>query len=75
MFCVSAMVLLNEAVPVSLKGSVEGVFYLLWGIGFFLAPPLISRLGDAWGYNTIFLICAAVVMAEMGAFSISRKTP
>ena len=75
MFCVSAMVLLNEAVPVSLKGSVSGVFYLLWGIGFFLAPPLISRLGDAWGYNTIFLICAAVVMAEMGAFSISRKTP
>lgn len=75
MFCVSAMVLLNEAVPVSLKGSVSGVFYLLWGIGFFLAPPLISRLGDAWGYKSIFLICAVVVLAEMGAFSISRKTP
>jgi len=75
MFCVSAMVLLNEAVPVSLKGSVSGVFYLLWGIGFFLAPPMISGLGDAWGYKRIFLICGAVVITEMGAFSISRKTP
>jgi len=36
---------------------------------------MISGLGDAWGYKRIFLICGAVVITEMGAFSISRKTP
>lgn len=65
MFCVSAMVLLNEAVPGSLKGSISGVFFLLWGLGFFSVPPILSTLGEVVGFHTTFLGFGGVIFAEM----------
>lgn len=67
MFCVSAMVLLNEAVPASLKGSISGVFYVLWGIGFFLVPPLLTRIGGPFGYHAAFLGAAVLILVELAA--------
>lgn len=67
MFCVSAMVLLNEAVPISLKGAVSGTFFGLWGLGFFAVPPILTRLGGLIGYGMTFSIFAAVIMAELFA--------
>lgn len=67
MFCISAMVLLNEAVPASLKGSISGVFYLLWGLGFFLVPPVLAKLGGTFGYKGVFLLAAVAVLAELFA--------
>jgi MFS family permease len=67
MFCISAMVILNEAVPVSLKGAISGVFYLLWGLGFFLVPPILTRLGGAIGYHAVFSVAALVIFAELVA--------
>ena len=74
MFCVSAMVMLNESVPVSLKGSISGVFYVLWGIGFFLVPPLLTRLGGAFGYQAVFLASAAIVLVELAALRAGPGT-
>lgn len=44
-FCVSALAWLNGCVGDSLKGTVSGTFYLLWGVGFFSAPPLLGLSG------------------------------
>lgn len=71
MFCISAMVLLNEAVPASLKGSISGVFYVLWGLGFFLVPPAMTRLGGSFGYEAVFLAAGAVLLAELFALRMS----
>jgi len=70
MFCISAMVLLNEAVPVSLKGAISGVFYLLWGLGFFLVPPGLTQLGASLGYGGVFAFAAVVVLVELFALRI-----
>jgi MFS family permease len=70
MFCISAMVLLNEAVPVSLKGAISGVFYLLWGLGFFLVPPVLTKLGAILGYGGVFAFAAVVVLVELFALRI-----
>ena len=67
MFCVSAMVLLNESVPASMKGSISGVFYVLWGIGFFLMPPFLTRIGSTFGYHAVFLGAAALILVELAA--------
>ncbi|MBN1332685.1 MAG: MFS transporter [Synergistales bacterium] len=72
MFCVSSMVLLNDAVPDSLKGSISGVFYLLWGIGFFLVPPLIASTGGFLGYGPVFLLSAGMFLLELMAL---RRDP
>lgn len=74
MFCVSAMVLLNEAVPASMKGSISGVFYVLWGLGYFLAPPLLTKLGGALGYHAVFAGAAALILAELAALRVGSGT-
>lgn len=66
-FCVSAMASLVEAVPATLKGSASAVFYVLWGLGYFLAPPALSALGGAVGFRAAFPIVGAVVLAEFAA--------
>ena len=72
MFCVSALALLCEAVPPSLRGSASGLFYLLWGIGYFLMPPLLSWAGGLVGYGTLFPLVGLLFLAELVAL---RLTP
>lgn len=74
MFCVSAMVLLNEAVPASMKGSISGIFYVLWGVGYFLAPPLLTRIGSAFGYHAVFSSAAILILVELAALRIGTRT-
>nr|HPI97997.1 MFS transporter [Synergistales bacterium] len=69
MFCVSSLALLNEAVPDSLKGSISGLFYLLWGIGYFLFPPLMANLGRYLDFHMLFPILSFVVLAELIALA------
>lgn len=73
MFCVSSLALLNEAVPDSMKGSISGVFYLLWGIGYFLLPPLMANLGGFLGFRMLFSTFAAVVLAELIALALKPE--
>ncbi len=72
MFCIASMILLNETVPVSMKGSISGVFYLLWGAGYFLGPPLFTAAGELMGYGAAFLAIAFLVFAEL---FLLRKNP
>jgi len=74
MFCISAMVILNEAVPVSLKGSISGVFYLLWGLGYFLVPPVLAKVGGAIGYRAVFFLAALAVLGELAALRTKPGT-
>ena len=73
MFCVSAMTLLNETMPDSLKGSISGVFYLFWGIGFFLIPPGVAKLGALLGYSRVFPILAVLVCLNLLALRGQQK--
>ena len=63
--CVSAMAALSDAVPAAMKGSASAAFYVLWGLGYFLAPPALSALGDAVGFRAAFLVVAVAVLAEL----------
>jgi len=72
MFCVSSMVLLNDAVPDQLKGSISGVFYLLWGIGFFLVPPALAYAGALLGFGCLFPLAALVVLVELVALRFNQ---
>ncbi len=73
MFCVSSMVLLNQAAPYYLKGSISGVFCLLWGIGYFILPAAMAQLGQILDYHVLFALLASAAMVE--AVFVSRKKP
>ena len=73
MFCVSALALLQEAVPPSLRGSASGLFYLLWGIGYFALPPLLGWASATFGYEAPFLGTASLFAAEALALRLSPK--
>ncbi len=73
MFCIASMVLLNERVPASLKGSISGVFYLLWGVGYFLGPPFFTAAGELMGYGPAFSAAAVIVLMEL--FLLRQNPP
>lgn len=59
---------LGTETPEELRGTVSGAYYLFWGVGYFLGPPLLGAFGDAAGYEAAFPCLAAVLSA--GAFWI-----
>lgn len=66
-FCVSSMAYLNESVPESSRATISGSYYLAWGLGYFLGPLVVGRLGEALhpqaGYWVLaFLIAAHAVL-------------
>lgn len=73
MFCVSALALLQEALPLSLRGSASGLFYLLWGVGYFLMPPLLGWAGTALGQATIFPLTALLFAAEAAVLRLTSE--
>lgn len=44
MFCVSALAFLNASVPETLKGTISGLFYFFWGIGYFTGPLILGKM-------------------------------
>lgn len=71
MFCVSSLALLQEALPLSLRGSASGLFYLLWGVGYFLMPPLLGWFGATFGQGMIFPLMALLFAAETVVLRLS----
>lgn len=70
-FHLASMAFLNESVPDSLKGTISGTYYLFWGIGMFLGPPIItltaatiSFQASMTGYS-LLLILIAVGMVKL----------
>ena len=71
-FHVASMAWLNDRAALSLKGTISGLYYLAWGIGFFAGPPLTGKLGDALGYRTAFAVFAALLLFEGAVLSRMR---
>ncbi len=76
-FCVSALAWLNNCVGDSLKGTVSGTFYLLWGVGFFSAPPLLGSSGTILKAATGFYLMALCyfVQAVLLGLVLYRHNP
>jgi predicted MFS family arabinose efflux permease len=64
------MMALSDAVPAAMKRSASAVFYVSWGLGYFLVPPALSALGDAIGLRAVFFLVGAAALAE---FAVVRK--
>lgn len=71
-FCVSALAWLNDAVGDSLKGTVSGAFYLLWGIGFFSGPLLLASPGKCFNGLTGFHLLAMLYFFQAVLLSLIR---
>jgi len=69
-FCVASMAYLNDCVPVSLKGTISGSYYLAWGCGYFLGPVMVGGLGEAG-----FIVLAALFAVQALAQHRSRPLP
>ena len=54
-FLLSSMTYLNGSVPDGMKGTVSGVFYLCWGVGYFAGPLAIGYLGKLAGFPACFV--------------------
>ncbi len=49
-FCIASMTFLQGAVPDALKGTTGGAYYLFWGLGMFVGPPLFTMMAQGQGY-------------------------
>ncbi len=74
MFCVAAMAFLNEAVPDSLKGSISGIFFVFWGVGFFFVPPIMTHVAGIVGYPVLFLGFSALLLLELLALKLRNRS-
>ncbi len=72
-FCVTAMAFLNESVPRSLKGTVSGAFYFSWGVGFFIGPLILGKLGHSDHWQTGFLLLAGLILIELILLCLAAK--
>ncbi|WP_371380284.1 MFS transporter [Sporomusa aerivorans] len=61
-FYLASMSYLNEIVPNDLKGTISGAYYLFWGIGMFFGPPIMSRVSDAFSFQTAFVIYSFLIV-------------
>jgi len=73
-FCVSSMAYLNESVPEALRASVSGSYYLAWGLGYFLGPLVVGRLGEAM-YPQAGYYLLALLIAMQAALSLRVLRP
>lgn len=63
-FYLSSMAFLNETVPDTLKGTVSGAYFLFWGIGNFIGPPLIGLVGQSLGPVFGFVLFGAALAVQ-----------
>ncbi len=71
-FCVSALAWLNDAVGDSLKGTVSGAFYLLWGMGYFSGPLLLASPGRLFKGLTGFHLLAMLYFFQAFLLGLIR---
>jgi MFS family permease len=69
------MVFLNECVPITLRGTISGAFYLSWGAGYFVGPMLLGKLSDSGDFNLGMFIFAMLLFGEAVAVAfLYRKS-
>ncbi|MHC1758971.1 MAG: MFS transporter [Negativicutes bacterium] len=67
-FCIASMTFLQGAVPDALKGTIGGAYYLFWGLGMFVGPPLFTMMAQGQGY--FWAMQAYVGLLGLGALGI-----
>ncbi len=79
-FHLASMAFLNESVPDSFKGTISGTYYLFWGAGMLLGPPIMTRIATSIsfqvsmaGYSFLILLVAVGMMKILGWKSAVRK--
>jgi MFS family permease len=60
-FYLSSLAYLNEAVTDSEKGTISGVYFLFWGMGYFGGPLIISLMEKECGTGHGFYVFSALV--------------
>ncbi|WP_042331298.1 hypothetical protein [Desulfosporosinus orientis] len=62
-----------KSYPTLYKGTISGAYYLFWGIGMFLSPPIITKIAayvsfqaSMTGYSFIMLLVASGMMKLFG---------
>ncbi len=64
-FSVSSLAFLNERVSQSQKGSISGVYYFFFGLGYFSGPLILGKAGEGFGFGAAFMLFAAVIAILM----------
>ncbi len=64
-FAVASMAQVNEASPDTAQGTASGLYYLVWGSGYFAGPLLVNGLGLEAGVTAVAsgACCAALCIA------------
>jgi MFS family permease len=71
-FCVSSMAYLNECVPESLKATISGGYYLSWGLGYFLGPLVVGKLGEMADPRAGYYLLALLFAVQAGVLCLCR---
>ena len=72
MFSVASMAWLSDHTPEQNKGAMSGVYYLIWGGGYFCGPLMINQTGLETGL-TVLVACALAVAALLAVSVGIRK--
>lgn len=72
-FFVASMAFMNDTTPDSLKGTVSGAYYLVWGIGYFLGPILWGFGGKEFGMTRAFAVFSILLIATAAMVVISHR--
>ncbi|MBP2666921.1 MAG: hypothetical protein H6Q76_1901 [Firmicutes bacterium] len=57
----ASMTFLQDAVPDALKGATGGAYYLFWGLGMFVGPPLFAMMAQDQGYFRAMQVYAGLL--------------
>ncbi|OGR23766.1 MAG: hypothetical protein A2277_05665 [Desulfobacterales bacterium RIFOXYA12_FULL_46_15] len=60
-FYLSSLAYLNEVVPDLQKGTISGVYFLFWGIGYFGGPLIINRIENSFGPGYGFYVFSILI--------------
>ena len=71
-FYLSSLAYLNETVPDSGKGTMSGVYFLFWGMGYFGGPLIISLLEKEYGMGHGFYVFSVLVACLAILLTVDR---
>ncbi|SFG79238.1 Predicted arabinose efflux permease, MFS family [Desulfotomaculum arcticum] len=72
-FYIASMAFLNENVPISLRGTISGMYYLFWGIGMFWGPIILGIYVDGKGFFSAFHLLASLSALEVMLLLLARR--
>ena len=71
-YYLSSMAFLNEKVTENHKGTISAIFYLLWGVGMFFGPLLLSNYIQNTNYLSGFYIFSQILLMQVVLLIITK---